>query len=138
MGNLIGKSFVLNPSNSKKYFFVDKISEYEIDPLTDGSENLLLYEATCYQKGVIYLDIYSEGPWLLKEINQKFHVFKSDNFILNFYNSEIEEEIWYNEKMVADEQLNIGEKFSSCPLDSSYMYVFSSTPNRYKRFYEND
>lgn len=62
MDNTEKQSYLLDIENNIKFYFVDNISEYEIDPLTDGGENLLLYDETCYQGGVIYLDEYTKGP----------------------------------------------------------------------------
>ena len=142
------QSYILDVENSIKFYFVDIVSEYEIDPLTDGSENLLLYDVTCYQEGVIYIDEYTEGPWVLVGKNEYYHVFEVKNLDVNnfrgsnaklyFLNEELEEESWYEDYLFEEGEVKVGEEFSKAPISYYGMYLFSSSPNTYKRSYEND
>jgi len=148
MDNTEKLSYILDVENNIKFYFVDSISEYEIDPLTDGSENLLLYDETCYQDGVIYIDQDTEGPWVLINKNEFYHVFEvknlnvpnfsGSNAKLYFLNEDIEQESWYEDYIFEEGEIKVGEEFSTAPMSYYGMYLFSSSPNTYKRFYEND
>ena len=148
MDNTEKLSYILDVENNIKFYFVDSISEYEIDPLTDGGENLLLYDETCYQDGVIYIDQDTEGPWVLINKNEFYHVFEvknlnADNFSgsnakLYFLNEDIQQESWYEDYIFEEGEIKVGEEFSTAPMSYYGMYLFSSSPNTYKRFYEND
>lgn len=148
MDNTEKQSYLLDIENNIKFYFVDNISEYEIDPLTDGGENLLLYDETCYQGGVIYLDEYTKGPWILVDKNEFYHVFEANNLDhenfngtkakLYFLNEDIEQESWYEDYIFDEGEIKVGEEFSTAPMSYYGMYLFSSSPNTYKRFYENE
>jgi hypothetical protein len=148
MDNKEKLSYILDVENNIKFYFVDNISEYEIDPLTDGGENLLLYDATCFQDGVIYLDEYTKGPWILVDKNEFYHVFEANNLDhenfnglnakLYFLNEDIEQEAWYEDYVFEEGEIKVGEEFSTAPMRYHGMYLFSSSPNTYKRFYENE
>ena len=148
MDNTKKQSYVLDVENNIKFYFVDNISEYEIDPLTDGGENLLLFDETCYQEGVIYIDEYTKGPWILVDKNEFYHVFEVkklnvENFSglnakLYFLNEDIKEESWYEDYIFDEGKIKVGEEFSTSPMSYYGIYLFSSSPNTYKRFYENE
>jgi hypothetical protein len=148
MDNTEKQSYVLDVENNIKFYFVDNISEYEIDPLTDGGENLLLYDETCFQDSVIYIDEYTEGHWVLVNKNEFYHVFEVKNLnVENFsgsnaklylLNEDIEQESWYEDYIADEGEIKVGEEFSSPPMSFYGMYLFSSSPNTYKRFYENE
>ena len=142
------QSYILDIVNNNKFILVDTISEDEINPLTDGAENLLLYDATCYQEGVFYIDEFTEGFWKLVNKDNHYHVFEALNFKANNFNgtqarlyitnTEMTDEGWYEDYLADEGEIKIGDEFNTSPLCSSgIMYLFSSSPNTYKRIYEN-
>lgn len=153
----LGKiKYLVNLEDETKYFFVDEISDDELNPLTDGAENLLLFDATCYQKFVTCIFTDSKEKWILSAKSNELLEFKCNHFSFSGLEKERSEaklvidlnlnkqSLWYDYYSGQSlDKLSIGEDFTTGGVLTTIYFmsdiaVFSSKPSKYKRYYEED